>query len=47
MKYKFTTSLDKEVIDQLKIQAVKESRSVASILEELAQDYLTRHSSHD
>ena len=47
MKYKFTTSLDKEVVDQLKIQAVSEHRSVANILEELIQNYLKQHSAHD
>ena len=40
MKYKFTTSLNKELIDELKIHAIKEHRSVASILEQLITDYL-------
>ncbi|MCD5422955.1 hypothetical protein [Limosilactobacillus fermentum] len=47
MKYKFTTTLDQQLIDQLKIQAVNEHRSVANILEELVQNYLKQHSSHD
>lgn len=47
MKYKFTTTLDQQLIDQLKIQAVSEHRSVANILEELVQNYLKQHSSHD
>lgn len=40
MKYKFTTSLNKELVDELKIQAIKEHRSVSSILEQLITDYL-------
>lgn len=40
MKYKFTTSLNKELVDELKIQAIKENRSVSSILEQLITDYL-------
>ena len=47
MKYKFTTTLDQQLIDRLKIQAVNEHRSVANILEELVQNYLKQHSSHD
>lgn len=47
MKYKFTTTLGQQLIDQLKIQAVIEHRSVANILEELIQNYLKQHSSHD
>ena len=40
MKYKFTASLNKELVDELKIQAIKEHRSVSSILEQLITDYL-------
>lgn len=40
MKYKFTASLNKELVDELKIQAIKENRSVSSILEQLITDYL-------
>ena len=40
MKYKFTTSLNKDLVDELKIQAIKEHRSVSSILEQLITDYL-------
>lgn len=47
MKYKFTTTLDKELIDALKIQAIKENRSAANIIEELIKSYLEQHSSHD
>jgi len=47
MKYKFTTTLDKTLVEQLKIQAIKGHRSVATILEELIRGYLAGHSSHD
>ena len=47
MKHKFTTTLDQELIEQLKIQAIKENRSAASIIEELVQNYLEKHASHD
>lgn len=47
MKYKFTTTLDQKLVEQLKIQAIKEHRSAASIIEELVQNYLKKHSSHD
>ena len=40
MKYKFTASLNKKLVDELKIQAIKENRSVSSILEQLITDYL-------
>lgn len=39
-KVKFTTSIDPEVLKRIKIQAVKEGRSVASILEFLIAQYL-------
>lgn len=39
-KVKFTTSIDSEVLKQIKIQAIKEGRSVASILESLIVQYL-------
>lgn len=47
MKHKFTTTLDKELVDALKIQAIKENRSAANIIEELVKSYLEQHSSHD
>lgn len=46
VKHKFTTTLDQTLIEQLKIQAIKEHRSAASIIEELVQSYLTKHASH-
>lgn len=39
-KVKFTTTLDSELLEKLKIQAIREKRSVASILEMLISDYL-------
>ena len=39
-KQKFTTTLDSELIKQLKIQAIRENCSVAEILEQLISDYL-------
>lgn len=47
MKCKFTTTLDQKLIEQLKIQAIKEHRSAASIIEELVQSYLEKHTSYD
>ncbi|MGL0747178.1 MULTISPECIES: hypothetical protein [Secundilactobacillus] len=40
-KKKFTTTLDSDLIKQLKIIAVEEDTSVANLLEKLAKDYLT------
>jgi len=40
MKNKFTTTLDKSVIAKIKIQAVKENRSVGDIIDELLIEYL-------
>lgn len=47
MKYKFTTTLDQKLVEQLKIQAIKEHRSAANIIEELVKSYLKQRSSHD
>ena len=41
-KKKFTTTLDSDLIQQIKIQAVKENTSVASLLEMLMKDYLKK-----
>ena len=40
MRRKFTTTLDDEILKKAKIQAIKEGRSVAEILEELLSGYL-------
>lgn len=39
-KQKFTTTIDSELLEQIKIQAIKEKRSVSDLLEELIRKYL-------
>lgn len=39
-KVKFTTTLDSDLLQKAKIQAVKENTSVAKIIEKLLQEYL-------
>lgn len=39
-KSKFTTTLNSELLQKIKIQAIKENRSVSDILEELISAYL-------
>lgn len=41
-KKKFTTTVDEELLEQIKIQSIKEKRSVSDLLEELIQDYLKK-----
>ena len=43
-KIKFTTTIDNELLKQIKIIAVNESRSVADILEELIIQYIEQKS---
>ena len=45
-KVKFTTTIDSSLLEQIKIQAIKEHRSVAEILEELIKEYLNTSSIH-
>ena len=40
MRGKFTTNLDKQVIKDIKIQAIKESTDVSKIIEKLLKEYL-------
>ena len=40
-KVRFTTTSDKELLDQLKIDAIKKGRNVNSILEDLIRVYLS------
>lgn len=40
-KVKFTTTLDSDLLELAKIQAIKEKTSVAKILERLLNEYLT------
>lgn len=39
---KFTTTLDEQLIQQLKIQAVKEGTDASKILEKLIREYLEK-----
>lgn len=39
-KVKFTTTVDEDLLKRLKIQAVKEGRSVSDLLEEISTKYL-------
>ena len=43
-KTKFTTTIDTTLLEQIKIQAIKEHKSVAQILEELIKKYLDEFS---
>ena len=40
MRVKFTTTLDVELLEKVKIQAVKEKTDVSKILEKLITEYL-------
>lgn len=39
-KQKFTTTVDAELLERVKIQAIKEKRSVSDLLEMLIRKYL-------
>ncbi len=41
-KVKFTTTIDENLLEQIKILAVKEKCSVSAILERLITEYLER-----
>lgn len=41
-KQKFTTTIDAELLERIKIQAIKEKRSVSDLLEELIKKYFER-----
>ena len=41
-KVKFTTTIRKDLLNEIKIQAIREGKSVSEILEELISDYLDR-----
>lgn len=41
-KKKFTTTLDEDLLEAIKIQAIREKRSVADLLEQLIKDHLAR-----
>lgn len=40
-RQKFTTTIDSELLERIKIQAIKEKCSVAALLERLINDYLS------
>jgi len=42
MRVKFTTTLDSDILKELKIQAVKEGTDVSKILEKLSIEYLKK-----
>lgn len=44
-KQKFTTTIDSELLKQIKIQAIKENRSVSVLLEQLIAEYVKRKKS--
>lgn len=44
MKVKFTTMIDEEMLSAIKIQAIKEKRTVSDILNELIAEYLQKKS---
>lgn len=39
-KKKFTTTIDENILERIKIQAIKEKKSVSEILEHLIKKYL-------
>lgn len=41
-KKKFTTTLEETLLEKIKIQAIKEKRSVSDLLEELIMAYLEK-----
>jgi len=41
MRVKFTTTLDSELLEKIKIRAIKEKTDVSKILETLIEKYLT------
>ena len=40
LKVKFTTTIDSDLLERAKIQAIKEKKSVAKIIEKLLKKYL-------
>lgn len=42
MKKKFTTTIDERLLKAIKIQAIKEGRSVSDIIEDLLRKYLDK-----
>jgi hypothetical protein len=46
-KIKFTTTIESELLEKIKIQAIKEHLSVSAILERLIIEYLSSLPSND
>lgn len=46
-KIKFTTTIESELLEKIKIQAIKERLSVSAILERLIIEYLSSLPSND
>nr|DAO29102.1 MAG TPA: antitoxin [Caudoviricetes sp.] len=46
-KVKFTTTIDANLLEQIKIIAIKEKRSVSDILEELISKYVSMDDKRD
>jgi uncharacterized protein DUF6364 len=42
MKYKLTLTIDEQLVEEIKIQAVREKRTVGDITEQLYREYLDR-----
>jgi hypothetical protein len=42
MKHKFTLNIDEQLVEEIKIQAVREKRTVGEITEQLYREYLDR-----
>lgn len=42
MKYKLTLTINEKLVEEIKIQAVRERRTVGEITEELYREYLDR-----
>lgn len=49
MRKKFTTTIDEEILKQIKIQAIQENISVSELIEKMFQQYIQNlaDSSHD
>ncbi len=43
MKEKINLTIDGKVIEEVKVQAIREHRSVSDIVEELLREYLKQH----
>lgn len=49
MRKKFTTTIDEEILKQIKIQAIQENSSVSELIEKMFEQYIKTFgdSSHD